>query len=162
LTTFINRRVREQPRNTGPQGPQGPQGADGPAGSGSSATTVEVNLGSLRFSGKFTITDAAITTTSKILCWQAPGPYTGKGTRADEAEMQPVLVTAVQPLSGTATVMWQTPPMIVQSVAGNEGRRDAAGATFDRLVNQRLPVTTEQKRIGKVGGSVKFTYMVFN
>jgi len=116
-------------------------------GGGASATTVEVDLGSVAiFRGKFTITDAAITAAKKVLCWQAPGPYTGKGTLADEAEMQPVSVIAVEPLSGTATVRWQTPPMITTT-----GFKNNTGAASPQ---------EQARRIGVVRGNVKFTYMV--
>lgn len=130
-------------------------------GAGSSATTVETNLGSTaKTNGKFTITDAAIGATSKVLCWQAPGPYTGKGTLADEAEIQPIRVISVEPAAGSAVVKWECPPMVTMSVEVIDGKRDAVGATFDRLVNQRSPVQLYPKRIGKARGNVKFSYMV--
>jgi hypothetical protein len=132
-------------------------------GGGASATTVEVDLGSPKFTGKFTITDAAITATSKILCWQAPGPYTGKGTRADEAEMQPVEIISVEPATGSAVVKWQTPPAYGVKVELQEGqRRNTVGATFDRVLNQLLPIAFSQVRLGKVRGNVKFSYTVFS
>lgn len=133
------------------------------AGGSASATTVEVDLGTPKFTGKFTITDAAITATSKILCWQAPGPYTGKGTRADEAEMQPVEIISVEPATGSAVVKWQTPPAYGVKVERQEGqRRNTVGATFDRVLNQRLPIAFSQVRLGKVRGNVKFSYTVFS
>lgn len=137
--------------------------ASGGGGGGSaSATTVEVDLGPAKFAGKFTITDAAITATSKVLCWQEAGPYTGKGTRADEAEMQPVQVIAVEPSTGTAVVKWQTPPMVTMTAPAEPGqRRDTVGATFDRVVNQLLPASFQPTRLGKVRGNVKFSYAVF-
>jgi hypothetical protein len=96
--------------------------------------TVEVNLGATpRFQGRFTIADLEITALRVVQCWQAPGPYTGKGTRVDEAEMQMVQVIAVNPGAGSATVYWQTPPMIA-----------ARGAI----------------RIGRIRGNVKFYYTV--
>lgn len=133
-------------------------------GGGSSATTVEVDLGSTaKTSGKFTITDAAISATSKVLCWQAPGPYTGKGTLADEAAMQPVNVVSVTPATGSAVVEWETPPMLTMSPVLQEGqRRKVVGATFDRVINQVLPISIETHRIGKVRGNVKFSYVVFS
>ena len=133
-------------------------------GSGASATTVEKDLGSTaKTSGKFTITDAAISATSKVLCWQAPGPYTGKGTLADEAAMQPVSVVSVTPATGTAVVEWETPPMLTITTMVQEGqRRNVVGATFDRVINQRLPLAFETRRIGKVRGNVKFSYVVFS
>lgn len=133
-------------------------------GGGSSATTVEVDLGSTaKTSGKFTITDAAISATSKVLCWQAPGPYTGKGTLADEAAMQAVIAVSVTPATGTAVVAWETPPITITRIVTQDGqRRNVVGATFDRVINQVLPISIETHRIGKVRGNVKFSYVVFS
>lgn len=58
-------------------------------------TTVEVSLGSAPSatrSGKFTIAGAGLTIGKPVSIQQASGPYTGKGTRNDEAEMDQVLV----------------------------------------------------------------------
>lgn len=130
-------------------------------GAGGTATTVEVNLGtSAVWSGKFTITDAAISATSKIICWQAPGPYTGKGTRADEAEIAPVTVISVEPGSGSAVVKWR-------SVQGLVPRLENT-----RPMNQFIPVAAARdivgsgeiwglKVSGRVRGNIKFTYTVF-
>jgi hypothetical protein len=125
-------------------------------GGAATATTVEVNLGTTAtWRGRFTITDAEITATKKVLCWQAPGPYTGKGTLADEAEMQPVSVVAVTPASGSATVTWETPPVVGWRPAVGmglvvPGAKDAAAMGGGRM-----------SRLGKVRGNVKFTYAVF-
>jgi hypothetical protein len=122
---------------------------------GGTATTVEVDLGSApTFRGKFTITDAAISSTSKVLCWQAPGPYTGKGTRADEAEMQPVQIIAVEPAAGSAVVKWQTPPMIAAVPMVPSGRRDVA------IVDELAQRAARARRIGRVRKNVKFSYQV--
>jgi hypothetical protein len=131
-------------------------------GGGGSATTVEVNLGSaMVFQGKFTITDAAITATSKVLCWQAPGPYTGKGTLADEAVMQPVQVIAVVPGSGSAVVHWQTPPMLAPQnpsrMAGQPANNVVPGAKDPQAIADR-----GVKRVGNVRGNVKFSYTVLS
>jgi len=125
-----------------------------------SATTVEVDLGSTpRTSGKFTITDAAISATRKVMVWQAPGPYTGKGTLADEAAMQPVNIVAVVPASGSCVVHWETPPIIVTSPVVPSGRRDAPSTAAG--FNPRYPsVVFKTKRIGKVSGNVKFSYTI--
>jgi len=131
-------------------------------GGGASGTTVEVDLGTPKFTGKFTITDAAISATSKVQCWQAPGPYTGKGTLADEAMIQPVQVIAVAPATGSAVVYWQTPPYVAMSQQLSNGKFGAAGATFDRLMNQRTPAVFTPTRIGKVRGNVKFTYTILS
>jgi hypothetical protein len=135
----------------------------GEGGGDPSATTVEQNLGSIgseHWRGKFTITDAAITATSKVLCWQAPGPYTGKGTRGDEAEMQPVQVIAVVPASGSAVVHWQTPPIVANFEIVPNGRRDTPSTVvgFDPRYPYRQQ---ESRRLGKVRGNVKFSYSVF-
>jgi hypothetical protein len=111
----------------------------------------------LGFQGRFTITDAAITATSKVLCWQAPGPYTGKGTRADEATMQPVQVISVEPASGTAVVQWQTPPSYTQRVELPNGKRFATSAAG---IEQMMFPTLIPRRIGRVRGNVKFSYLV--
>jgi hypothetical protein len=129
---------------------------------GGSATTIEVDLGSTpAWRGKFTITDAAIGAASKVLCWQAPGPYTGKGTRADEAEMQPVSIIAVEPASGSAVVKWETPAMVVevnnpQRLAPNFGGGTAANSG----TNRDLQATVN--RVNRVRGNVKFSYVVFS
>ena len=120
------------------------------------ATTVETSL-ALGFQGRFTITDAAITATSKVLCWQAPGPYTGKGTRADEATMQPVSVVSVEPATGTAVVQWQTPPSYTQRLELPDGRRFATAAALNE---QMLFPTLIPRRVGQVRGNVKFSYLV--
>lgn len=139
-------------------GTKGDTGA--PGGGGGSATTVEVNLGATaQWTGKFTITDATITATSKVLCWQAPGPYTSKGTRADEAELQPVQVIAVEPATGTALVKWQTPPMITfpynPRVAGTSSTPPALPKDLQQFADR---IAT---RLGKIRGNVKFSYLVF-
>lgn len=145
-------------------GPKGDTGAAGGGGGGGSATTVEVNLAATAtWRGSFTITDAAITGTSKVLCWQAPGPYTGKGTRADEAELQPVKVTAVTPAAGSATVYWETPPVITQEPFPSMGQY-MTGAT--NVVTQpkdpRAIARGVTKRLNKARGNVKFSYTVLS
>lgn len=144
----------------GPMGPQGPAG-----GGGGSATIVEVNLGAVAtWRGRFTITDAAITGAKKILCWQAPGPYTGKGTRADEAEIQPVSVISVVPLAGSAIVDWQTPPIIaMRMIPRSQNCTTTAGTNV--VTNPKDPQGVAwgfSKRIHRVRGNVKFNYLVFS
>jgi len=70
------------------------------AGGGGGAltlTTVEVSLGAApraRRSGSFQITGlSGLTVDKPVSIQQSSGPYTGKGTRTDEAEMDQVLVT---------------------------------------------------------------------
>lgn len=70
-----------------------------------------VNLGSTaRCSGTFTITDAAIASTSRLLVSLAPGPWPNKGTLADEVEFAPGVTFAAVCAAGSATVYWQAPP----------------------------------------------------
>lgn len=128
------------------------------AAGGATATTVETDLGSTAvWRGKFTITDAAIASTSKVLCWQAPGPYTGKGTRADEAEIQPVEVIEVEPATGSAVVKWQTPPMLAQAI------RIRYSLDFGAIIDKDPPLRfgSPVQRLHKVRGNVKFSYAIF-
>jgi hypothetical protein len=144
-------------------GPTGAKGATGaPGGGGGSATTIEVNVSATAtWRGKFTITDAAITATSKVLCWQAPGPYTSKGTRADEAELQPVQIITVVPATGTALAYWQTPPMITQNKLPKAGGQPAS-AIVPGLKDTQSVANSIATRIGKVRGNVKFSYLAFS
>lgn len=127
-----------------------------PGGAGASATTVEIDLGATaRCEGRFTITDAAIEATSKVICWQAPGPYTGKGMRADEAAMQQIAVVAVNPAAGSATVYWQTPPMVTREPAPTTG-------FVNGMKDPHAAAGGSVRRLGKVRGNVKFSYVVFS
>jgi hypothetical protein len=86
-----------------------------PAAGGSLALlTTEVNLGTRpTWSGSFTIVGAGMTIGKPVLIQQAAGPYTGKGTLADEAEEQvtasasvtsAVLITAYWKATGSGPV----------------------------------------------------------
>lgn len=132
-------------------------------GGGASATTVEVNLSATAvWRGKFTLVDAAIGAASKVLMWQAPGPYTNKGTRADEAELQPVSIIAVNPAAGSAEVFWETPPMITKTMLP-KSQYLQTGVT-NIVSNPKDPESYSNgfaRRIGKVRGNIKFSYVVF-
>lgn len=148
-----------QPGEDGTDGEQGPTGATGPqgpaGGGGATATTVETNIATANWQGRFTITDAAISASSKVLCWQAPGPYTGKGTRADEAAMQPVNVVAVAPASGSAVVYWETPPIAAFVV-------DAVYNSINALtIGKDGWISGGMRRRSKARGNIKFSYAVF-
>ena len=140
--------------------------ASGGGGGGGSATTIEVDLGSTPvFRGTFTITDAAISAASKVLAWQAPGPYTGKGSRADEAEMAPVQIIAVEPGAGSAIVYWQTPPLagaVPYSVSGGDGGRVNQLAQTLQQSGPFSRAAVLNRRVNKVRGNVKFTYQVLS
>lgn len=103
-------------------------------------TQTEVRVSTTpQFRGSFTITDASIIATSKVMVWQAPGPYTGKGTRADECEMDRITCLAI-PASGSATVKWETIGYI--------------------SLKHFPPTTTIPTRVGRVRGWFKFFYTV--
>lgn len=131
------------------------------AGGGSvAATTVEVNLGSTpTWRGKFTITDVLIDATKKVLVWQAPGPYTGKGTRADEADMDRISCIA-EPLAGSASVYWRS----VESYAMTNRPGDFGG----QVQTLAPPQDDPQARAGilavrgMVKGNFKFSYVIFS
>ena len=132
-----------------------------PAGAPPAGTTVEVNLGSVMVhEGKFTITDPVISASSKIMCWQAPGPYTNKGTRADEAAMAPVRVLSVEPGAGSAVVRWDSSQGFTPKLAE------------PRPLNQFIPIAASRDIVGYpevlgvgargfVRGNIKFSYVVF-
>jgi len=82
-------------------------------GSGGSPifTTVEVNLGAApnaRRSGRFQITGSGLTAGKPVLVRQAAGPYTGKGTRSDEAEMDRIACVGTVKDAITIEVYWQS------------------------------------------------------
>ena len=87
-----------------------PSGDTTTGGGGPSLTAVEINLGSkpLR-NGKLTITSAGLTVGKPVSVGQAVGPYTGKGTRADEAEMDQVRVAASVTSTTQITGYWASP-----------------------------------------------------
>jgi hypothetical protein len=130
-------------------------------GGGATATVVEVDLGSTpTFAGKFTITDAAITTTSNVLVWQSHGPYTGKGTQSDEGTMDMIHCLAI-PGSGSAVVHWETAPR--QSPMWDKPVGNISRASVSALAP---PQDDPQARLyvgrrGLVKGNVKFAYVVF-
>lgn len=67
----------------------------------------EVNLGSVpSLSGSFTINGSGFTPEKVVTIQQAPGPYTNKGTLADEAEMDGVTVSAYCEDSSTIRAYW--------------------------------------------------------
>jgi hypothetical protein len=75
-------------------------------------TTVELNLGAApnaRRGGHVQITGLAGLTAGKpVLIQQAAGPYTGKGTRADEAEVDMLTLAAKVLNATTIDVYWQS------------------------------------------------------
>lgn len=98
----------------GAAGPTGPQGPTGPPGLGV-LTTVEVNLLAApyaRRSGAFTIPASGLTAGKAVNIQQAVGPYTGKGTRWDEAEMDQMLVTGKVLNASTIQCYWKSEHLV--------------------------------------------------
>jgi hypothetical protein len=81
-----------------------------PTGAPPALTTVEKSLGaSWRRSGNFQITGLSGLTAGKpVSIQQANGPYTGKGTREDEAEMDQLLLTGKVLNTTTIQCYWQS------------------------------------------------------
>lgn len=74
-----------------------------------SYTEVEQSVGSVpRLAGKFTIAGSGLTIGKPVIISQAVGPYTGKGTRADEAEMDGLIVKAAVTAVDTITAYWNS------------------------------------------------------
>jgi len=74
---------------------------------GLTLTTVEQDLGSVaRTSGNFSIAGAGLTPGDPVLIQKAAGPYTGKGTLADETEMDIVQPTAIVESATVIRVYW--------------------------------------------------------
>jgi Collagen triple helix repeat (20 copies) len=97
---------------TGPAGVAGPTGATGATGGPglpATLTVVEVDLGSARRSGRFVIGGlAGLTAGRAVAVSQATGPYTGKGTLADEAEMDAIDVAASVTSATQITAFWKS------------------------------------------------------
>jgi hypothetical protein len=67
----------------------------------------EISLGATALrSGKFTVTDARIKSSSLVICQVAAAAYTSKGVMTDEADLQGPIDFAVLPAAGSATVYW--------------------------------------------------------
>lgn len=90
------------------------QGGEGGGGS-LTLTTAEANLSSLpRRSGTFDLTGlSGLTSGRPVLMQQASGPYTSKGTLADEAEMDQVSFVASVLDPSTIRAHWTSPTFIV-------------------------------------------------
>lgn len=81
------------------------------AGGSYALTTVEVSLGSApvaRRAGRFTIAGSGLVTGKPVAVHQVNGPYTGKGTRADEAEMDRIMVAANVLNATTIECFWSS------------------------------------------------------
>lgn len=120
-------------------------------------TTVEVNLGAISARGAFDITDATCLTTSEVNVWQAYLPLTGKGTNADENEMDRLIIYA-KANTGRINVRWEVNPIYVSSrILYNSPSRNIGGFSFPDSGG----INTLQRR-GLVKGNFKFKYTIQN
>ncbi len=77
-------------------------------------TTIEVNLGNQRRrSGKFSITSSGLTIGKQVMIYQASGPYTGKGTLADESEMDGITVNGLVTSSTNIDCYWNCQTFVI-------------------------------------------------
>lgn len=80
---------------------------------GIQGVAVEIDLGATpKRSGAFTVAGFTGLVAQPIAVQQAAGPYTGKGTRADEAEMDGISVAASVLNSTTIQAFWNTPGFV--------------------------------------------------
>jgi len=85
----------------------GPFTAGGGGGGSTTFTTIEKNLGAIaRYQGEFAIVGSGFSVGRPVLISQASGPYTGKGTLADEAADMVICNGYVLDAS-TIRVFWQ-------------------------------------------------------
>jgi len=133
-----------------------------PGGSGT-VTETEKNLGSTAsWTGTFTITDAGISSTSKVIAWQAPGPYTGKGTRPDESEMDQINCITSAVSAGSATIRWRTQTLLTQGQSFEGFNANRPGSILDANAAESVQTYLgNPKLIGKVRGNVKFWYSIY-
>jgi len=93
-----------------------------PGGGGSALTliTVEINLGSSpRRNGKFNITGSGLTAAKAVLIQQAVGPYTGKGSRVDEVEMDDIVVAGKTTSTTNIECYWQAVSPVADNIKFN-------------------------------------------
>lgn len=92
----------------GVAGSSGTSGTNGTNGANTSYTTIEKDLGSYKKSGKFNITSTGLTIGKQVIILQATGPYTNKGTLADECQMDQIYCQGVVTSSTNIDVYWNS------------------------------------------------------
>jgi hypothetical protein len=131
--------------------------------SGLAVTTIEVDLGRTPLSrGTFTVTDAGVTSTTKIMIWQAMSSLTGKGSLADENEMDTLLLKATAG-TGNFKVNWEANEGFVLAPVITGGfvkggiltSRPNTGAYPTADINRLFRTV----KLGKVVGKFKFNYI---
>ena len=138
----------------GIDGLDGDVGPQGPPGKGASFLTFETTIGAPASQGKFFFIDSNVQRSNTVMMWQAPGPYTGKGTRADEASFAPVTVIAVETLTDGGFVYWKAAETHAVEDWNTPPLNPSATVPYPAFVR---PL----KRVGKVGGNIRFNYLVF-
>lgn len=87
---------------------------DVPGGGAAAIVTTEVDLGSIpRLSGTFDITGSGFVADMPVLINQSNGPYTDKGTLADEAEMDSLTVTGRTTSDTNIQCFWRSDTFVM-------------------------------------------------
>ena len=82
---------------------------EGGGSGGLTLTEIEVDLGNVpRSNGRFDITSTGLTVGKAVLISQANGPYTGKGTLADEAEMDGLVLSGKVTSATNIQCFWKS------------------------------------------------------
>lgn len=84
--------------------------ANPPPSAAAPMSLIDVDLGDTADSGRFTITGSGFDVTKRVVINPAPGPYTGKGSRTDEAEMDAITVIGSVLDSSTIECFWHAIP----------------------------------------------------
>lgn len=126
-------------------------------GGGLVVTTVEVNLGAISSRGAFDIVDATCLTTSEVNVWQGYLPLTGKGNRADENEMDRLIIYA-KPNVGRINVRWEVNPIFLAQILSY----DSYARNLSSLPVSEVLSMISNKRRGLVKGNFKFKYTIQN
>lgn len=71
---------------------------------------IDIDLGSSAHSGRFTIAGSGFDASKRVVINPAPGPYTGKGARTDEAEMDALTVLGSVLDASTIECFWHAIP----------------------------------------------------
>lgn len=83
------------------------------SGAAPTISTAEVDLGSVpRRSGSFSISTTGLTANKPVFVMQGNGPYTGKGTLADEAEMDGLIVSGRATSTTNIDCYWKSSTMV--------------------------------------------------
>lgn len=70
----------------------------------------DVDLGNTANSGRFTISGSGFDLTKRVVISPNPGPYTGKGSLADESEMDAITVVGHVLDASTLECFWHAIP----------------------------------------------------